>query len=1481
MSSINMLNTEWKYKNYQEAIKLNYVLAIQTKPDGSCAYKGFNVLQDGEPIYEKSKITEYDNQKSLFEVINTKKWVKPYFDGDKVNLTRTEFNLFLDKFIHDFNIYYRTSITINDILIYYRDDNTTELITSFHIIVSKRKIYFNNILNFILFFNVKNLNYINILDVKIYSNHRLFNLPFNTKQKYIHKDDSNIKLFVPYKKQDDSIASCFISNTGHIVDEFKLTQNAPIKTSLIIRKHLLKNAFQKMKHHNIPIPIESPVEEKMYTYYFDGVTNSVDFLILNLNKDFFLSETDWVLVTLILKKFKLNSSKVKAWLEYSSKITQNKWSLTENQTWYISKNVKKLMFGVPKFIEIVNRYLLEKITLDLDYNLIHYLALKTNLNKDFLKDLLDKFKSLYKFEENSEDSSDTSSSNNTMVINDIFSYNFKTGFLYKHITETSKDILNQIQNDKDRHKLIQNNSINILLNTPINLKNYDNMNHEMNGFLKEMYAKNNMSNDQILKYKSQFEKLAYIEIFKKSNTNTKTDSGDDETEYILEEIAHTSDVSDEEEEVTNGVIIPTEYSDADDTDDEIVTDTPVKSKIYDPNIIINRVKVKGNYFIDECLKQEHKHIRLNNIVEIDDIKKMKRIAKQFIRTDNETILSVKAKWGSGKTYIIVKTLIEYARKHKIRVIILTENNALNLKYSIEFNIQSHLDSKFNPKKSFVCSIESISKVSYKKTDILILDEFETILSHFESDTHKKNAFEHFGMFKLIVATIDKVCVLDADISNDRIELLSNIKKRPIITYDVKTNNFKDYKFNVIVRKPTFKRNIIKSLQLNNKITIPSSSKNFNNQMYNEILARINNKKVLKIDSDGALIGISIDGVITESSHKISDIEEFILDNNIDAFLYSPSIKTGISINSTYFHKVYAYASHKSCVARVFIQMLFRARNLIKKEINMFIGSNFGKVKPFVNKINISRTIITPIINFQTQRIFNSNFATDSTDDVTQLTDENDFLILKLINAQEIYNSNTRFIQDCIMRLQYNHGIKINYIDTDYELDKEEIPNLIKDSVLESFVKCDLVALDEFLVLEDKDWEKKKKHNFFNKYFFVNGISNELYYDTNIYDFVNTELFYKTNYKLFNQYNLIKNSIEDDVTKSNNKSIDDIKQLNEAYLVDVNLSENKLNKYEARVASQILTLNLLNALKINLLKVPFCITNKDWTELLENFKTNGFLTKLLNYKENYEVEFNKKMLDVNHTSYIKNLISIVKKMLGDLNISIVYTNKNTKLENTKLQVCYHNFNSIQIKCKSKFAETKTPLAFDKIDDLNKISKIRTAHIYKTEDNTSINVYKKNNYYVTYKPEISKNIKKLKSNIITFKNKLYDEFLTIMNPLNNDDLNPDLTIANLKHLTHTDLMNYLMQKHRPQIVSESTFKKNESYIKEQLIDHNKNRFIYNFLASKHIDYKLITTEIQNDITNLLNSNIIYKEFLEMFNRKYSIETKKVIKRNNDDE
>lgn len=799
----------------------------------------------------------------------------------------------------------------------------------------------------------------------------------------------------------------------------------------------------------------------------------------------------------------------------------------------------------------------------------------------------------------------------------------------------------------------------------------------------------------------------------------------------------------------------------------------------------------GNYFIDVMMLDISQNLKLKNVITLENIEDIEPIINNFNTSTDKSILAVKAKWGSGKTHFISRNIINYTSQHtESRIIFLTENNSLNKQIVSQFrtgniNFTSHINtskheldnSNFNDEYeeteiiNIVCSTESIQKINFRTTDILILDEFETILNHYESETFNNKQFSKFILFKNALEIVNKIVILDADLSNERLELISKITKLNIEPIHILTDNFKDYEFNYFFDKSHLNTSLNNDLKKDLKIIYASSSKNHLNVLYNNLCVVYPNKIIFKFTSDN--VEINDINIKTSKAQILENLDEFININKIDVFLYSPSIKTGISINTEYFDKSYGYAHNKSVCSREFIQMLFRARVLKKKSINIATNTFIQKPKKNITNEKIKNYLLNPIYLLQTFKIFKDYTETEDIIDENFIKCDEDYLKLKIINLYENYNSQTRYTQDLLIRMIYNHNIKINFIDF-VEPEEEEQPeeqqeedDELKEINNSEFTNTKLYTLQE-LKENSKiklNWRERNKHNFFYEIYFIKGITDKFIYDENIYNKINNDEFYEiyNNNEIKNKYNLLKSIL--------NKNINN---LQEELTNEINYKTNKNNEfttYEHLKGQQIIIIKLLTHMNLNLKNLPIKMTNGEFETMIKNFNFTDFHKELKSYYDTYKLEhnFNFEFTDIN---YIKNMKKIIIDLLKCIDIHIKYVNKNTGGINDKMIFDFVNFTNDKKKYNGRLINE------DMRVNKNDVKKTRNTFTYKNKK-----VYPTNNelYFTTYKVNINKLTKK------------------IMNVVNIDDE----IINKNKIKIMIELMKYIKKYNNPIIKTETEY------------------------------------------------------------------------------
>lgn len=486
--------------------------------------------------------------------------------------------------------------------------------------------------------------------------------------------------------------------------------------------------------------------------------------------------------------------------------------------------------------------------------------------------------------------------------------------------------------------------------------------------------------------------------------------------------------------------------------------------------------------------------------------------------NDKDIVVIKAKWGTGKSHYGMYPYLQKCIKlnNDIRILIITENNSLNNEFKSKYSnygFVSHMDKQelYNYDK-VICSVESLKKVSDNEWDIIILDEYETIFNQYESeDTLSKtyeSQIEAFNTLNQLINNTEKLLIMDADISKERIDILFSMLKKEMKLYSVyiDINNFEDYTFNQYLDYEYFKKKMIEDIKSNKRVIISSNSKNELDKHYTAIQLlnnEMNTLKLLKIDGMGAYIDYkeqmkdntykSIKYVVNSkelSSNELKEhiktygMERFIIDNEINIFMYSPSVKTGLSINSEIFNSHYSIGKVGSVNSRTYLQMLFRARQLIDRQFHIFIcGGMKYKQKISIDKLghiyqNISYTSNT--------KKYKTGIFNVSNEDRMELDNNDTYFRFRMINKCENYNSLVRFNQEVITKLKIIHKLNHKYIidcdlDMDYENQLQKATDMLLEDRLNMLVNTELITTEQFKWIKEtiKQNRSKTKDNRIN------------------------------------------------------------------------------------------------------------------------------------------------------------------------------------------------------------------------------------------------------------------------------------------------------------------------------------------------------------------------------------------------------------------
>ena len=463
-------------------------------------------------------------------------------------------------------------------------------------------------------------------------------------------------------------------------------------------------------------------------------------------------------------------------------------------------------------------------------------------------------------------------------------------------------------------------------------------------------------------------------------------------------------------------------------------------------------------------------------------------AKQFLYNDNK-VFAVKMAWGEGKSHLIMTPVIKECIENGKRCVLYTENNSLNTevyeKYKDMTGVKIWCHQKHSEKSLtkyhnvVICSMESNYKIDDFPYEIVILDEYETIISHMESNktfSPFNTNFESVLSISKKIKKADKTFLLDADLSNERITPLLNyndIDIGNVELYESDENKWRNLKNDINIYTDADQLSILqqitKDLDKDKRLAIGFLSVGAAETYFEYIKLKYPHKRIFTKWGGLEQYHINnITNILDEDTEATYSINKKIDDKLIDVWIYTPSVLTGISYdNKNWFHKTYLITNDGSCNARLCIQMLFRVRYLIDEEINIHTKTKPKFPSPTDEQI---LTYLQHKISWTISSINLDCFNFDIKYNLNEL-----YKKLKIVNTKENFKSLISLGNEIIRILSCNHKIDIKFkaldpSDGDYEILTK---NMKRSRKIAKQVKAELYSKVKLLNYKDeKSMEQK-------------------------------------------------------------------------------------------------------------------------------------------------------------------------------------------------------------------------------------------------------------------------------------------------------------------------------------------------------------------------------------------------------------------------
>lgn len=500
------------------------------------------------------------------------------------------------------------------------------------------------------------------------------------------------------------------------------------------------------------------------------------------------------------------------------------------------------------------------------------------------------------------------------------------------------------------------------------------------------------------------------------------------------------------------------------------------------------------------LKNEYQDKQLFETIDIN-VKYISHYNKiEQIINDNKCT-GIKSPCGTGKTHFLLN-YIETYKPETILFITYRQTLSHNLfgnfkKYGFEIYLN-----KTTCYDRYICQIESLHKLTYSNCftksinipqyDLIILDECESILNHFDSPTIK-NKNTTFNIFNGLIKKANKIIALDGDFHNRSYTFLKTVVGHDFkIVQNLYKDTFYDFKFtNDLVK---FDKSIDEDLNKNLKLFICSMSSTIALKYY-EKFCKLGLKAIVHCSK-------------SDDSQKklLNDVNNYWI---VSVVLISPSIESGVDFNVEYFDKIYIILSNLSTSQRGLMQMIHRVRKFKCHEIHTFLnGLPYDETGNFYSLDDVEN-MYNNILQV------NNNTVLDEKCDLVYLNDT--LLTISKYNFLESLNKNKSLFIPYLLKILKEKCHTFSFDKTKCKTKIDKI-NIMKEHILnapdcneDEFKFLMLKQSNNIATLEDKFIIEKYLYKF---YWNVDNITEE---------FLNKN--YRKIHVLFNYNSLINRNLK--------------------------------------------------------------------------------------------------------------------------------------------------------------------------------------------------------------------------------------------------------------------------------------------------------------------------------------------------------------------
>lgn len=287
--------------------------------------------------------------------------------------------------------------------------------------------------------------------------------------------------------------------------------------------------------------------------------------------------------------------------------------------------------------------------------------------------------------------------------------------------------------------------------------------------------------------------------------------------------------------------------------------------------------------------------------------------------------------GTGKSTVLKQMVGMEGCLPDERVCALTSRQILARFFAKQYDLKTYQDIKGSlfEEKRVVVQLESSWRLKSKEfkelptIDILLLDEIESLLYHFQSSTLNRRRTEAFAILRHLVRTAKVVYVADAFFSDRSLKFLEGCGRKVSILWN-KWDGHRGVRCINYKAKREWGKRLLEDIDKGKRLAILSNCNDELKEIYHDKLKnKVDAHKVLLLNSE----------CDDREKKKAAECNENW--QELQYLLASPTLGAGVDFTLEHFEKMYVFASPNSCPPRELIQMMGRIRNLVDGEIHLF------------------------------------------------------------------------------------------------------------------------------------------------------------------------------------------------------------------------------------------------------------------------------------------------------------------------------------------------------------------------------------------------------------------------------------------------------------------------------------------------------------------------------------------------------------------